>query len=92
MNKPFGFRIMRSLIALYVPFACLMFCVFLGGFLTDDSTSKSDLISWMAVFVGAALFPIVLPIALTERLLKAKLPKPDRRLTSQYQTRPRTSG
>jgi hypothetical protein len=83
---------MRSLIALYLPIACLMFCIFLGGFLTDDSTPKTDLISWMAVLVGAALFPIILPIALTERLLKASLPKPERILTVKYPVRHRMSG
>jgi hypothetical protein len=82
---------MRSLIALYLPIACLMFCVFLGGFLTDDSTPKTDLISWMAVLVGAALFPIIIPIALTERLLKASLP-PARILTVKYPIRHRMSG
>jgi threonine/homoserine/homoserine lactone efflux protein len=69
-----------------------MFCIFLVSFLTDDSTAKTDLISWMAVLVGAVLFPIVLPIALTERLLRAKLPQPERLLVAKYQPRHRTSG
>jgi hypothetical protein len=40
----------------------------------DNSASKADVISWIAVFVGSALFPLVIPIAVTERLLKASLP------------------
>jgi len=50
----------------------------LGGFLTDNSASKADVVSWIAVFVGSALFPLVIPIALVERLLRASLPKPTR--------------
>jgi hypothetical protein len=73
---------MRSLLALYLPIAFLMLCIFLGGFLTDNSASKSDVISWVAVFVGSALFPVVIPIALTERLLKASLTKPARLLAA----------
>jgi hypothetical protein len=69
-----------------------MFCVFLVNFLADDSTPKTDLISWLAVVVGAVLFPIVLPIAIAERLLKAKLPQPNRILAVPYQPRHRTSG
>lgn len=71
---------MQSLIALYLPIAALMLCVFLGGFLADTSASKSDVISWIAVLVGSALFPLVIPIAVTERLLRAGLPKPVRLL------------
>jgi hypothetical protein len=71
---------MRSLIALYLPIACLIFCIFLGGFLADASVSKSDVISWVSMFVGAALFPIIIPIALAERFLRAGLPKPARLL------------
>jgi MFS family permease len=71
-------KIMRNLLALYLPIAALMLCIFLGGFLADSSSSKSDAISWVAVFVGSALFPLVIPIALIERLLKARLPQPAR--------------
>lgn len=68
---------MQNLLALYVPIAFLMLCIFLGGFLKDNSASKADVISWMAVFVGSALFPVVIPIALIERFLRASsLPKP----------------
>lgn len=69
---------MQILIALYLPIASLILCIFLSGFLKDDSASKTDVISWIAVFVGAALFPLVIPIALIERWLKASLPKPPR--------------
>jgi hypothetical protein len=71
---------MRNLIALYLPIACLMFSVFLIGFLADTSASKADVISWIAMFVGAALFPIIIPIAMAERFLRAGLPKPARLL------------
>lgn len=85
--------IMRSLLALYLPIASLMLCIFLVGFLADSSASKTDVISWVAVFVGSALFPVVIPIALTERLLRAGLPKPLARLVevprySTYRDRP----
>jgi threonine/homoserine/homoserine lactone efflux protein len=83
---------MRSLIALYLPVACVLFCIFLSGFLTDDSASKTDLISWMAVLIGAVFFPIVIPVALTEKLLKAGLPQPDRILKPRLAYRNRTSG
>jgi hypothetical protein len=71
---------MRSLIALYLPIACLIFCIFLAGFLADASVAKTDVISWVSMFVGAALFPVIIPIALAERFLKAGLPKPARLL------------
>jgi hypothetical protein len=73
---------MQSLIALYLPIAFLMLCIFLGGFLTDHSASKADVVSWIAVFVGSAFFPLVIPIALMERLLRANLPKPVRLIES----------
>lgn len=77
---------MRNLIGLYLPIASLMLCIFLGGFLADSSASKADVISWVAVFVGSALFPVVIPIALIERLLRGSLPKPARPLeASRYQ-------
>lgn len=69
---------MQSLIALYLPIAFLMLCIFVSGFLADNSASKADVISWVAVFVGSALFPVVIPIALIERLVRASLPKPAR--------------
>ncbi|MBW4515627.1 MAG: hypothetical protein KME11_10415 [Timaviella obliquedivisa GSE-PSE-MK23-08B] len=76
---------MQILIALYLPIASLMLCIFLGGFLADHSASKADVISWVAVFVGSVFFPVVIPIALIERLLRANLPKPVRFLeSSQY--------
>jgi hypothetical protein len=71
---------MQSLIALYLPIACLVFCIFLGGFLADGSASKTDVISWVSMFVGAALFPVIIPIAVAERFLRARLPKPARLL------------
>jgi len=67
---------MQSLIALYLPIAFVMLCIFLGGFLADNSASKSDVISWVAVVVGSVFFPLVIPIALIERLLRSSLPKP----------------
>lgn len=69
---------MQTLIALYLPIAFVMLCIFLGGFLTDHSASKADVISWVAVLVGSVFFPLVIPIALVERLLRASLSKPVR--------------
>jgi hypothetical protein len=69
---------MRNLLVLYLPIAALMLCIFLGGFLADSSASKSDVTSWVAVFVGSALFPVVIPIALIERFLRANLPQSTR--------------
>jgi hypothetical protein len=37
-------------------------------------------ISWVSMFVGSALFPVILPIAVAERFLRARLPKPARLL------------
>ncbi|MCU0570318.1 MAG: hypothetical protein MUF49_27570 [Oculatellaceae cyanobacterium Prado106] len=67
---------MRNLIALYFPIALFLFCIFLGFFLADSSTPKNDAVSWMTLVVAAAFFPVVVPMAVLERLLKRRSPQP----------------
>jgi hypothetical protein len=55
---------------LYTSGALLVFCISLRAFLRDDSTPKTDLVSWLVVLVATVFWPLVLPSILRKKLLK----------------------
>jgi hypothetical protein len=55
---------------LYFTGATLVFSILLGAFLRDNSTSKSDVTSWLVVLVGTLIWPLVLPSMILKQLPK----------------------
>jgi hypothetical protein len=55
---------------LYFTGATLVFSILLGAFLRDNSTSKSDVISWLVVLVGTLIWPLILPSMILKHLPK----------------------
>lgn len=55
---------------LYTSGACLVFGLSLRAFLKDDSTPKTDLVSWLVVLVATLFWPLVLPSILRKKLSK----------------------
>jgi hypothetical protein len=53
----------------------IVFGLWLSNFLRDQTTPKTDHISWLALLIGPWLWPIVLPISVTEMLEHQKLHK-----------------
>ena len=55
---------------LYFTGAILVFGILLSAFLKDNSTSKSDITSWLVVLIGTLVWPLVLPSMILKQLPK----------------------
>jgi hypothetical protein len=55
---------------LYFTGATLVFGFLLSAFLKDNSTSKSDVTSWLVVLIGTLVWPLVLPSMILKQLPK----------------------
>jgi hypothetical protein len=55
---------------LYFTGATLVFGILLSAFLKDNSTSKSDVTSWLVVSIGTLAWPLVLPSMILKKLPK----------------------
>ncbi len=55
---------------LYLTGAAMVFGVLLRAFLKDKSTPKSDTTSWLVVFVGTLIWPLILPSMILKQLPK----------------------
>jgi hypothetical protein len=55
---------------LYFTGATLVFGILLSAFLKDNSTSKSDVTSWLVVLIGTLVWPLVLPSMILKKLPK----------------------
>jgi hypothetical protein len=55
---------------LYFTGATLVFGILLSAFLKDNSTSKSDVTSWLVVLIGTLVWPLVLPSMILKQLPK----------------------
>ncbi|ELS03125.1 hypothetical protein Xen7305DRAFT_00028450 [Xenococcus sp. PCC 7305] len=64
INNPF---------VLYSMIASLLFCIWLGLFLLDSTTPKTDKISWLVLLIAPLFWPIVLPLAIWELIHKSKV-------------------
>lgn len=53
----------------------MVFGLWLSNFMGDQTTPKTDHISWLVLLIGPWLWPIVLPISITEMLEHQKLDK-----------------
>ena len=53
---------------LYFKFSALTFLVYLSFFMSDPTTPKNDLRSWVALFLVSLTFPISLPLSLYEQI------------------------
>ena len=50
----------------YFSIALIVFVVWFIVFWNDTSTSKKDLLSWVALLLGPLVWPVVLPISLLQ--------------------------
>ena len=67
--------------ALYFTIALVVFCILLTAFWFDRSTPKTDKVSWVLVFLGAAFWFVVLPLSgieISRKFLKIKPHIPNR--------------
>jgi predicted MFS family arabinose efflux permease len=48
--------------------ALLVFTIYLTAFLSDQSTPKTDITSWLVVILGAAFWFIVFPVSVIRKL------------------------
>ena len=52
----------------YFKFSALTFLVYLSFFMSDSTTPKNDLLSWVALFLVSLTFPISIPLSLYEQI------------------------
>jgi len=50
----------------YFSIALIVFIVWFKSFWNDTATSKTDLISWIALIIGPLIWPVVLPLSLLQ--------------------------
>jgi len=50
----------------YFSIALIVFLVWFKSFWNDTSTSKNDLISWIALVIGPLVWPVVLPVSILQ--------------------------
>lgn len=55
---------------LYLLGASLVFCIALDAFLKDESTPKSDVLSWLVLLVATLIWPVVLPRLIWKKFQK----------------------
>jgi hypothetical protein len=54
----------------YVSGSLILFCYWLAFFLSDRTTPKTHLISWIVLIIASLLWPISAPLAILELLGK----------------------
>ena len=67
----------------YFSIALIVFVVWFIVFWNDTSTSKKDLLSWVALLLGPLVWPVVLPLSLFQMVSKRSVvqaAKSDQRL------------
>ena len=55
----------------YLTVSAMVFCYWLGLFVADKSTPKTDLTSWLVLAIGPLFWPIVLPLSIIELATKS---------------------
>ena len=59
------------MIAHYVTGCLVTFCLYLVVFLKDGTTQKSNLDSWIYLFIASIIWPLSLPLSCWELIKKA---------------------
>ncbi len=54
------------IIVSYFSIALIVFIFWFKSFLNDSATSKTDLISWIALIFGPLFWPVVVPLSLLQ--------------------------
>ena len=63
------------MIGLYLCGAVASSGIWLSAFLKDESTPKTDIVSWVVILVATVMWPLAVPLAIRERHAKhAELP------------------
>lgn len=69
------------LLSVYLLVALVVFMMLLGVFLADNTTPKSDRLSWLLVCIGSLIWFVAIPLSIVELVRKILrrdvLPKPE---------------
>ncbi|AFZ34164.1 hypothetical protein Sta7437_0563 [Stanieria cyanosphaera PCC 7437] len=63
---------LNNILVWYLAIALIVFGVWFGLFLKDNSTPNNHLLSWVVLLIAPFFWPIILPISVIELLGKAK--------------------
>jgi hypothetical protein len=63
---------LNNILVWYLAIALIVFCVWFGLFLKDNTTPNNHLLSWLVLLIAPFFWPIVLPLSAIELLGKAQ--------------------
>lgn len=64
---------LNNILVWYLAIALIVFCIWFGLFLKDNTTPNNHLLSWIVLLIAPLFWPIVLPLSAIELLSKAKV-------------------
>ena len=60
----------HNILSCYLAMALAIFCVWFGLFISDKTTPKNHLVSWVVLLIAPLFWPIVLPLSIRELVIK----------------------